>query len=69
MASADASPEATPAPSTPPQPIAEGNPHDFEAQKRIHQTIRNDPDWKGGNYTEQPKAFRAAAVTGFFSRV
>jgi homoserine O-acetyltransferase len=31
-------------------------------RRLIIDTIRNDPDWKGGNYTEQPKAFRAAAV-------
>ena len=54
MASADASSEATPAPSTPPQPGAEGNPHDFEAQKRIHQTIRNDPDYDDWEYGTEP---------------
>jgi homoserine O-acetyltransferase len=31
-------------------------------RRLIIDTIRNDPDWKGGNYTEQPKAFKAAAV-------
>jgi homoserine O-acetyltransferase len=31
-------------------------------RRLIIDTIRNDPDWKGGNYTEQPKAFHAAAV-------
>jgi homoserine O-acetyltransferase/O-succinyltransferase len=31
-------------------------------RRLIIDTIRNDPDWKDGNYTEQPKAFRAAAV-------
>jgi homoserine O-acetyltransferase len=31
-------------------------------RRLIIDTIRNDPDWKGGDYTEQPKAFRAAAV-------
>src|SRR4029077_16291559 len=28
----------------------------------IVDSIRNDPDWKDGNYTTQPKAFRTAAV-------
>ncbi|HZP99517.1 MAG TPA: alpha/beta fold hydrolase [Reyranella sp.] len=31
-------------------------------RRLIIDSIRNDPDWKGGNYTEQPKAFRSAAV-------
>jgi homoserine O-acetyltransferase/O-succinyltransferase len=29
-------------------------------RRLIIDTIRNDPDWKGGNYTEQPKALRVA---------
>jgi homoserine O-acetyltransferase len=31
-------------------------------RRLIIDTIRNDPDWKGGDYTAQPKAFRTAAV-------
>ena len=31
-------------------------------RRLIIDTIRNDPDWNGGDYTAQPKAFRAAAV-------
>jgi homoserine O-acetyltransferase len=31
-------------------------------RRLIIDSIRNDPDWKGGNYTTQPKAFRTAAV-------
>jgi homoserine O-acetyltransferase/O-succinyltransferase len=31
-------------------------------RRLIIDTIRNDHDWKGGDYTAQPKAFRTAAV-------
>jgi homoserine O-acetyltransferase len=31
-------------------------------RRLIIDSIRNDPDWKGGDYTTQPKAFRTAAV-------
>jgi homoserine O-acetyltransferase/O-succinyltransferase len=31
-------------------------------RRLIIDSIRNDPDWKDGNYTTQPKAFRTAAV-------
>jgi homoserine O-acetyltransferase/O-succinyltransferase len=31
-------------------------------RRLIIDTIRNDPDWNGGDYTTPPKAFRAAAV-------
>jgi homoserine O-acetyltransferase len=31
-------------------------------RRLITDTIRNDPDWKGGEYTEQPKAIRVANV-------
>ena len=31
-------------------------------RRLIVDSIRNDPDWKGGDYTAQPKAFRTAAV-------
>lgn len=31
-------------------------------RRMIIDAIRNDPDWKDGNYTAQPKAFRTAAV-------
>ncbi|SEP46023.1 homoserine O-acetyltransferase [Rhodospirillales bacterium URHD0017] len=31
-------------------------------RRLIIDSIRNDPDWKEGNYTTQPKAFRTAAV-------
>src|ERR1700730_9463850 len=31
-------------------------------RRLIIDTIRTDPEWNGGNYTSQPKAFRAAAV-------
>lgn len=31
-------------------------------RRLIIDSIRNDPDWKDGNYSTQPKAFRTAAV-------
>jgi homoserine O-acetyltransferase/O-succinyltransferase len=31
-------------------------------RRLITDSIRNDPDWKGGNYTEQPKSARFAGV-------
>ena len=31
-------------------------------RRLITDTIRNDPDWKDGNYTTQPRAFKAAVV-------
>jgi homoserine O-acetyltransferase len=31
-------------------------------RRLIIDAIRNDPDWKGGDYTTQPKAFRVANV-------
>jgi homoserine O-acetyltransferase/O-succinyltransferase len=31
-------------------------------RRLIIDSIRNDPDWQGGNYTAQPRAFRSAAV-------
>jgi len=31
-------------------------------RRLIIDAIRTDPDWKDGNYTEQPRAFRVAAV-------
>jgi homoserine O-acetyltransferase len=31
-------------------------------RRLIIDAVRNDPDWKDGNYTTQPKAFRTAAV-------
>jgi homoserine O-acetyltransferase len=31
-------------------------------RRMIIDAVRNDPDWKDGNYTTQPQAFRTAAV-------
>jgi homoserine O-acetyltransferase len=31
-------------------------------RRLIIDAIRNDPDWKGGDYAEQPRAFRVANV-------
>jgi hypothetical protein len=30
------------------------HPHDFEAQKQIHQQIRNDPDYDDWEYGTEP---------------
>lgn len=48
-----------PDPSVPSEVAA---PHDFEAQKRIHQQIRNDPDYDDWEYGTEPlphEAWRA----------
>jgi len=43
-----------------PLPIDDGaagmppHPHDFEAQKQIHQQIRNDPDYDDWEYGTEP---------------
>ncbi len=44
----------------PPLPLDDGTagtppqPHDFEAQKQIHQQIRNDPDYDDWEYGTEP---------------
>ena len=38
----------------PAAPPVEAGPHDFEAQKRIHQQIRNDPDYDDWEYGTEP---------------
>lgn len=46
----------TPQP-TNPQPeeaVDVGQPHDFEAQKELHQKIRNDPDYDDWEYGTEP---------------
>ena len=45
-------PEPTPPPAEP--PAGEIGHHDFEAQKRIHQQIRNDPDYDDWEYGTEP---------------
>jgi hypothetical protein len=50
-------PTANPDPSDaplPPEPRVEGGAHDFEAQKRLHQQIRNDPDYDDWEYGTEP---------------
>jgi hypothetical protein len=50
-------PSATPDPSDAapsPAPPVEAGSHDFEAQKRIHQQIRNDPDYDDWEYGTEP---------------
>lgn len=36
------------------EPSLEAGHHDFEAQKRIHQKIRNDPDYDDWEYGTEP---------------
>ena len=43
------------------QPIAMSS-RNWMMRRLIIDSIRNDPDWKDGNYTTQPKAFKTAAV-------
>ncbi|MFI0401318.1 MAG: hypothetical protein ACH34U_00195 [Cyanobium sp.] len=43
----------TPEPTTPSTSPEAGH-HDFEAQKRIHQQIRNDPDYDDWEYGTEP---------------
>jgi hypothetical protein len=31
-----------------------GHPHDFDVQKRVHQKIRNDPDYDDWEYGTEP---------------
>jgi hypothetical protein len=46
----------SPQPPLPPDDGAAGvpYPHDFEAQKQIHQQIRNDPDYDDWEYGTEP---------------
>ena len=49
----------------PGQPSSSGQPHDFEAQKQVHQQIRNDPDYDDWEYGTEPlphEAWRAKSV-------
>jgi hypothetical protein len=43
-----------------------GHPHDFEAQKQVHQQIRNDPDYDDWEYGTEPLPHEAwvAKVSG-----
>ena len=43
-----------PAPHSTAEPEGAGAAHDFEAQKRIHQQIRNDPDYDDWEYGTEP---------------
>ena len=40
--------------SSPVDPAQAAGPHDFDAQKRIHQQIRNDPDYDDWEYGTEP---------------
>lgn len=41
---------------------AEMSSRNWMMRRMIIDSVRNDPDWNGGNYTTQPKAFRVANV-------
>ena len=43
------------------QPTAMSS-RNWMTRRLIIDSIRNDPDWKDGNYTTQPRAFKTAAV-------
>jgi hypothetical protein len=48
-------------------PVAsDGQPHDFEVQKQVHQQIRNDPDYDDWEYGTEPLPHEAwvAKVSG-----
>ncbi|MEB3260241.1 MAG: hypothetical protein VKP63_06415 [Cyanobacteriota bacterium] len=49
-----ANPNPNPQPVDAPLPSVEAGSHDFEAQKRIHQQIRNDPDYDDWEYGTEP---------------
>ena len=46
----------TPQPTNPqPEEVVDvGHPHDFDAQKELHQKIRNDPDYDDWEYGTEP---------------
>ena len=56
-------PAIDPAASTPTVPAAD-HPHDFESQKRVHQEIRNDPDYDDWEYGTEPLPQEAWVVMG-----
>ena len=37
-----------------PMAVEQPQPHDFEAQKQLHQQIRNDPDYDDWEYGTEP---------------
>jgi hypothetical protein len=47
-------PDGASTPPLEPGAAAGSHPHDFEAQKRIHQQIRNDPDYDDWEYGTEP---------------
>ncbi|MEB3349473.1 MAG: hypothetical protein VKO00_05580 [Cyanobacteriota bacterium] len=52
MSSADPAPAADADPA--PQPAAGDHPHNFDVQKKLHQRIRNDPDYDDWEYGTEP---------------
>lgn len=56
--------DATDPASTNPDPAPKASPHDFEAQKRIHQKIRNDPDYDDWEYGTEPLPHEAWRAQG-----
>ena len=49
-----------------PSSASSEQPHDFEAQKQVHQQIRNDPDYDDWEYGTEPLPHEAwvAKVSG-----
>ena len=53
-ATPEANPEVNPEVNADSPPTDSAASHDFEVQKRIHQTIRNDPDYDDWEYGTEP---------------
>jgi len=56
-----AQPSSQPDPQSPDSQAANAKSHDFEAQKELHQKIRNDPDYDDWEYGTEPLPHEAWA--------